>query len=151
MPESIMFGRTVSFDAALPYSGTFNDTGHTYVTMCLSELPEVGESSPEVEITNTCSSAEQYIAGMAQGTEVTFSGYFRGGSSTDFGTGASTLCAKRGSTVAVKDNSAQFASPFVLRYDMVILDWKFKGGNVKEAQKWEIRGRITNGVNRAAS
>lgn len=151
--EKIMFGRTVQFDHANPYGGTFNDTGKTYVTMCVSEYPEVGETKPEVEITNSCSTAEEYIPGLAQGTEVTFTGFFRGGNATDFGAGANALPAKvkAGSIVAVKDNLAQFANPLVLRYDIALLEWKLMGGSVKDGQKWMVRGRITNGVDIATS
>lgn len=151
--EKIMFGRVVSFDHANPFAGTFNDTGKTYVTMCLDSLPAVGEVKPEVEITNTCSSAEEYIAGLAQGKEVTFTGHFRGASATDFGSGANALPAKvkAGSIIAVKDNLAQFASPMILRYDVTLLEWEVGGGGVKDSQKWMVRGRITNGVNIATS
>ena len=150
--ESIMKGRVIKY-ANSPFNGTFSDTGKTYITVCTDVMPEVGETKPEVEVTNSCSTAEEYIAGFANPTEVTLSGYFRGSNAVDFGTGATTLLtlAKAGAIIAVKDDSANFgANPIIFRYDLTLLDWKYMGGSVKDPQKWMIRGRITGSINAAA-
>lgn len=149
--EQIMKGRVVGFSST-PHSGTFPGS-LTYVTICAAELPAVGQKRPEVEITNSCSSAEEFIGGFASGQDWTATGYFRGANATDFGSGVGALLAlaKAGTIIGVKDNSAQFSNPIVYRFDVTLLDWEFGGGSVKDAQKWMVRGRITGDVNVATS
>jgi hypothetical protein len=157
MPTStVMYGRTIQL-ASAAWDGTFTDGVKTFITICVSEYPEVSYRTQELEVTSSCSptAAIERIAGLADGQEITFRAHYEGSSETDWGIGATTLWSKAlsGATVGFKDSSAQtiLNGDLVLRYDVTLLGATYMGGPVGDVQDIMVTGRITGSINGAAS
>jgi hypothetical protein len=153
---TVMYGRTIKLASAV-WNGTFTDGVKTFITICVSEYPEVAYRATELEITSSCSSsaAIERMSGLADGQEITFRAHFQGSSETDWGTGASTLLSKAasGATVGIKDSSLQsiLNGDLVLRYDVTLLGYRYLGGPVGDVQDIEVYGRITGAIDIATS
>lgn len=155
MSSTMIKGRTIAFDDA-PHNGTFPGS-HTYVNLCVSTFPDVGNRSSELDVTDSCSvgDSKEYIFGLADGDEWQIEANFKGSDGTDFGIATGTLLylAQQKAIVGIKDSLVQTAlsADLIARYDVQLLGWQIGGGAVGDIQKIRVMGRITGTIDLKAS
>lgn len=103
----------------------------------------IGSSNPEVNVTNLDSTAQEYIAGLADGNNVEFDVNWVGGNAQQqsLRTGQAA-----GNTVNLQMTWVQVSPQTVAAFDLVLLDFEMGETTPEGAVMATIRGRISGSI-----